>query len=147
MVDKGAVVALARDGKALGIGGFGPTQIVFPRAERADLADMPDDWWIWQIYHIRWSRPLAQSAGQVSGARTPGRMAAPARRSPSLRRRAAADPHGPFQLSRRGALHAEAVPLPEIAAAVGTPVYVYSARDADPALPGVRGGAGRAATT
>jgi len=52
MVGKGAVVALERDGKALGIGGFGPTQIVFPRAERADLADMPDDWWIWQIYHI-----------------------------------------------------------------------------------------------
>ena len=52
MVGKGAVVALERDGKALGIGGFGPTQIVFPRRERADLADMPDDWWIWQIYHI-----------------------------------------------------------------------------------------------
>lgn len=52
MIDKGAVVALERDGKALGIGGFGPTQIVFPRAERADLRDMPDDWWIWQIYHI-----------------------------------------------------------------------------------------------
>ena len=52
MVAKGAVVALERDGKALGIGGFGPTQIVFPRAERADLKDMPDDWWIWQIYHI-----------------------------------------------------------------------------------------------
>ncbi len=53
LVDKGAVVALARDGKALGIGGFGPTQIVFPRAERPDLAAMPDDWWIWQIYHIK----------------------------------------------------------------------------------------------
>jgi len=52
MVDKGAVVALSRDGKPLGIGGFGPTQIVFPRAERADLAEMPDDWWIWSIYHI-----------------------------------------------------------------------------------------------
>lgn len=52
MVDKGAVVALSRDGKPLGIGGFGPTQIVFPRAERADLAGMPDDWWVWSIYHI-----------------------------------------------------------------------------------------------
>jgi hypothetical protein len=52
MIDKGAVVALARDGKPLGIGGFGPTQIVFPRSERPDLAEMPDDWWIWQIYHI-----------------------------------------------------------------------------------------------
>jgi hypothetical protein len=53
MVGKGAVVALARDGKPLGIGGFGPAQIVFPRAERADLAEMPDDWWIWQIFHIK----------------------------------------------------------------------------------------------
>jgi hypothetical protein len=52
MMDKGAVVALKRDGKELGIGGFGPTQVVFPRAERDDLADMPDDWWIWSIYHI-----------------------------------------------------------------------------------------------
>ena len=52
MVDKGAVVALARDGKPLGIGSFGPTQIVFPRTDRPELADMPDDWWIWSIYHI-----------------------------------------------------------------------------------------------
>jgi hypothetical protein len=53
LVDKGAVVALERDGKALGIGGLGPTQIVFPRAARPELADMPDDWWVWQIYHIK----------------------------------------------------------------------------------------------
>ena len=52
MIDKGAVLALSRDGKALGIGSFGPAQIVFPRGERADLAEMPDDWWVWQIYHI-----------------------------------------------------------------------------------------------
>jgi hypothetical protein len=53
MVAKGAVVALARDGKPLGIGDFGPTQIVFPRGDRPDLADMNDDWWIWQIFHIK----------------------------------------------------------------------------------------------
>jgi hypothetical protein len=53
MLAKGAVVALARDGKPLGIGSFGPTQIVFPRGDRADLAEMNDDWWIWQIFHIR----------------------------------------------------------------------------------------------
>lgn len=53
LVAKGAVVAIERDGKSLGIGGLGPTQIVFPRADRADLADMPDDWWIWQIFHIK----------------------------------------------------------------------------------------------
>lgn len=51
-VAKGAVLALSRDGRAFGIGDFGPTQVVFPRGERADLADMVDDWWIWQIYHI-----------------------------------------------------------------------------------------------
>lgn len=50
--EKGAVLALSRDGKAFGIGNFGPTQVVFPRAERADLSDMPDDWWVWQIYQI-----------------------------------------------------------------------------------------------
>ena len=54
LVAKGAVLALERDGKALGIGGLGPTQIVFPRAERPDLADMSDDLWnSWQIYHIK----------------------------------------------------------------------------------------------
>lgn len=50
--EAGAVVALKRDGVAFGIGDFGPTQIVFPRAERADLKDMPDDNWIWSIFHI-----------------------------------------------------------------------------------------------
>ena len=48
----GAVLALTRDGKPLGIGDFGPTQVVFPRSEREDLAAMPDDWWVWQIYHV-----------------------------------------------------------------------------------------------
>jgi len=48
----GAVLALKRDGEAFGIGGFGPTQIVFPRADRADLSEMPDDNWIWSIFHI-----------------------------------------------------------------------------------------------
>jgi hypothetical protein len=53
MIDKGAVVALERNGEPLGIGGLGPAQIVFPRAERPDLAEMNDDGWVWQIYHIR----------------------------------------------------------------------------------------------
>ncbi len=52
MVEKGAVLALSRDGRPFGIGNFGPAQVVFPRAERADLAEMPDDWWVWQIYLI-----------------------------------------------------------------------------------------------
>lgn len=48
----GAVVALKRDGIPFAIGDFGPTHVVFPRAERADLAEMSDDWWVWSIYHI-----------------------------------------------------------------------------------------------
>jgi hypothetical protein len=52
LVDQGAVVALKRDGQNFGLGDFGPTQIVFPRAERSDLKDMPDDNWVWSIYHI-----------------------------------------------------------------------------------------------
>lgn len=52
LIRQGAVVALKRDGEMFGIGDFGPTQIVFPRAERADLADMSDDNWIWSIFHI-----------------------------------------------------------------------------------------------
>ncbi|HEU0221997.1 MAG TPA: hypothetical protein VFR34_07285 [Paracoccaceae bacterium] len=53
LIRQGAVLALKRDGQPLGIGDFGPTQIVFPRAERPDLKDMTDDAWIWSIYHIK----------------------------------------------------------------------------------------------
>jgi len=52
MIAQGAVVATSRDGKPLGIGDFGPTWVVFPRADRAELKDMPDDRWIWSIFHI-----------------------------------------------------------------------------------------------
>lgn len=48
----GAVLAVKRDGKVFGIGDFGPIQLVFPRAERDDLADMSDDNWVWSIFHI-----------------------------------------------------------------------------------------------
>ncbi|MGB0504566.1 MAG: hypothetical protein ACPGGK_00090 [Pikeienuella sp.] len=53
MIANGAVLALKRNGEHFAVGGFGPTQIVFPRAERAELKDMPDDNWIWSIYHIK----------------------------------------------------------------------------------------------
>ena len=53
LIDQGAVLALKRNGRPLAVGDCGPTQIVFPRAERADLKDMPDDNWIWSIYHIK----------------------------------------------------------------------------------------------
>lgn len=52
LVEMGAVVALSRNGTPFAIGDYGPTQIVFPRAERAELADMPDDNWVWSIFHI-----------------------------------------------------------------------------------------------
>jgi hypothetical protein len=52
LIRQGAVLAVARDGQPLGIGGFGPTHLVFPRADRADLKDMPDDAWIWSVYQI-----------------------------------------------------------------------------------------------
>lgn len=52
MIADGAVVATSLDGVDLGIGDFGPTMIVFPRAERNDLKDMPDDRWVWSIFHI-----------------------------------------------------------------------------------------------
>ncbi len=51
-IAKGAVVALKRDGIPFAIGDFGPTHIVFPRAERIALSSMSDDWWVWSIYNI-----------------------------------------------------------------------------------------------
>lgn len=51
-IAKGAVVALKRDDIPFAIGDYGPTHVIFPRAERVDLANMVDDWWIWSIYHI-----------------------------------------------------------------------------------------------
>lgn len=52
LLRNGAVLALRRDGRPLGIGDFGPLHLVFPRAERDDLKDMSDDNWIWSVYHI-----------------------------------------------------------------------------------------------
>ncbi len=51
-VANGAVIALKRDGVPFALGDYGPTQLVFPRAERADLAGMNDDTWIYSIYYI-----------------------------------------------------------------------------------------------
>lgn len=52
LVRQGAVLAVRRDGRTLGIGDFGPVQVVFARAEREDLKDLPDDNWVWSVYHI-----------------------------------------------------------------------------------------------
>jgi hypothetical protein len=48
-----AILAIEIDGVPLGIGGKGPAMVAFPRAEREDLAGMNDDWWIWQVFHVR----------------------------------------------------------------------------------------------
>ncbi|QDL92153.1 hypothetical protein FDP22_10435 [Paroceanicella profunda] len=53
LVRNGAILALKRDGHPMAIGGFGPTQIVFPRAERDDLKEMNDDYWIWSVFHMK----------------------------------------------------------------------------------------------
>lgn len=52
LIEKGAILALKLDGIPFGIGDFGPTQLVFPRLDRDELADMNDDWWVYSIYHI-----------------------------------------------------------------------------------------------
>ncbi len=51
-IANGAVIALKRDGIPFALGDYGPTQLVFPRAERADLAGMNDDSWIYSIYYM-----------------------------------------------------------------------------------------------
>lgn len=53
LIGKGAILAVKRNGRPFALGDFGPAQIVFPRAERPELRDMPDDEWIWSVYHIK----------------------------------------------------------------------------------------------
>ena len=51
-VANGAVIALKHYGTPFALGDYGPTHLVYPRAERADLAGMNDDTWIYSIYYI-----------------------------------------------------------------------------------------------
>jgi hypothetical protein len=46
------ILALKQGGKPLGLGGFGPSWVVFPRHEIPALADRNDDQWVWGIVHI-----------------------------------------------------------------------------------------------
>jgi hypothetical protein len=46
------LLAVKQDGAYLGIGGFGPTRIVFPRRDVPALADRNDDTWVWAVVHI-----------------------------------------------------------------------------------------------
>jgi hypothetical protein len=53
LAEKGAILALGRNGTPLDIGGLGPAMVAYPRAEREDLAEMNDDGWVWQVFHVR----------------------------------------------------------------------------------------------
>lgn len=46
------ILAISADGKALGLGGWGPTMLVWPRGADPELAEMPDDDWVWGILTI-----------------------------------------------------------------------------------------------
>jgi hypothetical protein len=53
LAEKGAILAIERNGTPLDIGGLGPAMVAYPRAERDDLAEMNDDGWVWQVFHVR----------------------------------------------------------------------------------------------
>lgn len=46
------VLALRVDGESLAVGGYGPVMLVWPRRDRGDLSDMPDDLWPWGVFAI-----------------------------------------------------------------------------------------------
>jgi hypothetical protein len=43
------ILAVKQDGAYLGLGGFGPSWVVFPRRDIPALADRNDDKWIWAV--------------------------------------------------------------------------------------------------
>ncbi len=49
IAEHGVILAIHRDGIPLGLGGLGPTMLVWPRGQDPDLADMSDDDWVWGI--------------------------------------------------------------------------------------------------
>ena len=53
------ILALAMDGQPLGIGGFGPAMLVWPRQSDPALAEMPDDDWLWGVFAIEVTTAMA----------------------------------------------------------------------------------------
>lgn len=53
LVEKGAILAIERNGEPLDLGGIGPAMVAYPRTELPELAEMPDDDWVWQVYHVQ----------------------------------------------------------------------------------------------
>jgi len=48
----GVILALAEDGKPFGVGDYGPTWVIFPRADNPALKGRNDDGWVWAIVAI-----------------------------------------------------------------------------------------------
>ncbi|MSO81221.1 MAG: molybdopterin-dependent oxidoreductase [Alphaproteobacteria bacterium] len=48
----GVILALAEDGKPFGVGDYGPTWAIFPRADKQALKGRNDDAWVWAIAAI-----------------------------------------------------------------------------------------------
>lgn len=46
------ILALRMNGQPLGIGGFGPAMLVWPRGSDPALEGMPDDDWLWGVFAI-----------------------------------------------------------------------------------------------
>lgn len=46
------ILALQMNGQPLGIGGFGPSMLVWPRGSDPALADMSDDDWLWGVFAV-----------------------------------------------------------------------------------------------
>lgn len=51
--DHGVLLAIAMDGEPLGIGGYGPAMLVWPRDTDAGLAGQDDSDWVWGVFAIR----------------------------------------------------------------------------------------------
>ncbi|UPH71357.1 hypothetical protein LGT41_0000665 [Abyssibius alkaniclasticus] len=52
LLAKDPILALKRDGAFLGLGDFGPSQLVFARGSRDDLNDIDDSNWVWSVFYI-----------------------------------------------------------------------------------------------
>lgn len=46
------ILAIRQDGSSLPTGGLGPVMLVWPRGNRGELTDMPDDLWPWGVFAI-----------------------------------------------------------------------------------------------
>ena len=46
------ILALKRDGKYLGLGGYGPIWVIYPRDDYDELKDEDDSKFVWAVYHI-----------------------------------------------------------------------------------------------